>query len=443
MKSKNIRIIVLLTLSTLVLLVLNQFYWIQKDFIFQENLIKIQEENSIRNDELFDTQVTLAIVNVRDKLLSLNAENSGLYLVPVKQITDKYFVASFYDTINPELLKNLLVEQFKAYNIKEVFEYGIYDCFTDSIIFDQYIGLSIEKESLLPVPYDVPLEKWDHDGHYFGVYFPQEPVEFSKKEAFPITLFLSSFAILFVMVIFGYAIIVILKQRKLSEVKTDFINNMTHELKTPIATIKLSSETLLNPKTMTNPDRIKRYAEIIKAENNRLESQVERVLQVAKLEQENIEMNIEAIDIHKVIKHSVEVYKLTVDQREGYIFCDLDASRNIINADKVHLTNIIHNIIDNGIKYSSESPLISIHTENIKNGISIGVSDHGIGMSREHQAHVFEKFYRVPKGSVHDVKGFGIGLFYVKFVVEQHGGKVTLDSQLGHGSTFTIWLPFD
>lgn len=439
MKSKNIRIIVLLALSTLVLLVVNQFYWIQKDFIFQENLLKIQEENSVRNDELFDTQVTLAIVNVRDKLLSLNAETSGLYLEPVKQITDKYFVASFYDTINPNLLKNLLVEQFKAYNIKEVFEYGIYDCFSDSIIFDQYVGLSIDKKSLLPSV--VPIEKWEHDGHYFGVYFPQEPIVFSKKETFPKTLFLSSFAILFVMVIFGYAIIVILKQKKLSEVKTDFINNMTHELKTPIATIKLSSETLLNPNISSSPDRIKRYAEIIKVENNRLESQVERVLQVAKLEQDSIEMNVESIDIHKVIEHSIEVYKLTVDQREGYISCDLDATSHIVSADKVHLTNIIHNIIDNGIKYSKENPLISIHTLNEKKGISIAINDHGIGMTKEQQSHIFEKFYRVPKGSVHDVKGFGIGLFYVKFVVEQHGGRVTVESQLDNGSTFTIWLP--
>ena len=439
MKSKNIRIIVVLTLLTLVLLVVNQLYWIQKDFVFQENLLEIQLENSKRNNELFDTQVTLAIVNVRDRLLSLNSENSGLYLEPVKQITDKYFVASFYDTINPELLKNLLVEEFKAYNIKEVFEYGIYDCFTDSIIFDQYVDLSIDKKSLEPSL--IAIEKWEHDGHYFGVYFPSKPIELSKKETFPKTLFISSMAILFVVIIFGYAIIVILKQKKLSEVKTDFINNMTHELKTPIATIKLSSETLLSPNICSNPERIKRYAEIIKAENNRLESQVERVLQVARLEQNKIEMNVQPVDVHKVILNSIEVYQLTVDQREGYISCDLDAVNYIVNADEVHLTNIIHNIIDNGIKYAKENPMISIQTTNERKCIAIAISDSGIGMTKEQQAHVFEKFYRVPKGSVHDIKGFGIGLFYVKFVVEQHGGRVLVESQEGVGSTFTIWLP--
>jgi two-component system phosphate regulon sensor histidine kinase PhoR len=423
------------------LLVVNQFYWIQKDLAFQENLLEIQEDNNKRNEELFDTRVTLAMVNVRDRLVSLNAENSGLYLDPVKQITKRYFVASFYDTLNPDLLKNLLVEEFKAYNIKEVFEYGIYDCFTDSIIFDQYVDLSLDDKSTITS--SAHIEKWDHDGHYFGVYFPKEELVLSKKAKFPRKLFLSTFAILVVMMIMGYAIIVILKQKRLSEVKTDFINNMTHELKTPIATIKLSSDVLLNPKFSNDTERILRYAGIIKAENNRLESQVERVLQVAQLEQNNIELDINTVNIHEVIKNSVEVYQLTVSQKEGCISCDLDAENYTINADQVHITNIIHNIIDNGIKYAKEKPLISIHTENEKNGVLISIKDNGIGMTKEHMSHVFEKFYRVPKGSVHDVKGFGIGLYYVKFVVEQHGGKVSVQSEVNEGSTFTIWLPLD
>lgn len=441
MKSKNIRIIVVLALATLVMLVLNQFYWVKKDFDFQENLIQIQKENKLRNTDLFDSKVTLAMVNVRDKLLSLNVETSGLYFEPVKKVTENYFVASFYDTINRDLLKNLLVEEFKSLSIQQVFEYGIYDCFSDSIIFDQYVDLSFGETEL--VKSEKPTLKWEHDGHYFGVYFPVEEIEISEVQPFPRTLFLSSFAILIIIMIIGYAIIVILKQKKLSEVKTDFINNMTHELKTPIATIKLSSDVLLRNQTLDDKERIKRYASIIKAENNRLECQVERVLQVAKLEQDNIEMNFTTVNIHDVIRHSVEVYKLTVDQREGYISCDLDAEDYSIEADKVHVTNIIHNIIDNGIKYSKENPLISIQTENRKKGIAISINDNGIGMTKEHLAHVFEKFYRVPKGSVHDVKGFGIGLFYVKFVVEAHGGRVTVESEFGKGSTFTIWLPLE
>lgn len=442
MKSKNIRIIVFLALATLVLLVLNQFYWIKKDFDFQDNIIKIQEENKIQDEALFNTRVTLAIVNVRDKLLSIRPENDKVYLEPVKKISERYFVASFYDTINKDLLKNLLVEEFKSYNIEEVFEYGVYDCFIDSIIFDKYVGLSVKKNNL--IENDVVSKKWNHDGHYFGVYFPKHKVDTSIiKKSFPKTLLLSSLAILIAVVIIGYAILVILKQKRLSEVKTDFINNMTHELKTPIATIKLSSDVLLNPAMLNDKDRLKKYAKIIKSENNRLEGQVERVLQVAKLEQDSIELNFEKVNIHDVIKHSVDVYNITVSEREGYISCDLDAEEHIIMADKVHVTNVIHNIIDNGIKYSKEKPLISIHTETIRKGISISITDNGIGMTKEHKNNIFEKFYRIPKGSVHDVKGFGIGLFYVKFVIEEHGGKIIVDSELGIGSTFTIWLPIE
>lgn len=439
MKSKNIRIIVVLALATLIMLIVNQYYWVKKDFDFQENLIEIQKENKLRNAELFDSKVTLAIVNVRDKLLSLSTENSGLYLEPVKKVTENYYVASFYDTINRNLLKNLLVEEFKYYDIHQVFEYGIYDCFTDSIIFDQYVDLNFDKKEIIES--DISIQKWEHDGHYFGVYFPIKKVVISEVKPFPKSLFLSSFAILVVIVIVGYAIVVILKQKKLSEVKTDFINNMTHELKTPIATIKLSSDVLMRPQIINDKDRVQRYASIINSENNRLESQVEQVLQVAKLEDGKIEMNFTEINIHEVIRHSIDVYKLTVEQREGYISCDLDAQQFKIQGDKVHITNIIHNIIDNGIKYSKENPLISIHTENIKKGISIAINDNGVGIAKEHLTHIFERFYRVPKGSVHDVKGFGIGLFYVKFVVEAHGGKVTVGSEYGKGTTFTIWLP--
>ncbi len=439
MKSRNIRLVVILATVTLILLVINQFYWIQKDSVFQENLIEIQEKNQKQSKELFDTKVTLALVNVRDRLLSLSNESPELYLDPVKQITDEYFVASFYDTLNPDLLRNLLVEEFKAYNIKKVFEYGIYDCFTDSIIFDQYVDLSQDKNSSFE--HSSIIEKWDHDGHYFGVYFPKEKTYLSEKAAFPRSLFLSTFAILLTMIIMGYAIIVILRQKKLSEVKTDFINNMTHELKTPIATIKLSSDVLLNSSSNNNSERIKQFASIIKTENNRLESQVEKVLQVAKLEENKIELSLKKLDLHKIITSAAKVHQVVVQQLEGYVSCDLEAENFMIYADEVHITNIIHNIIDNGIKYSKEQPLISIFTENDKNGISISISDDGIGMTNEQMSHVFEKFYRVPKGSVHDVKGFGIGLFYVKYVIEQHKGKVSVESKKNEGSTFTIWLP--
>ena len=440
MKSKSIRIIIILAVIALVGVLTNHFFWINKEIKIQDNLLNIEQKNIQIEKSQFNNQVTLALVNVRDELLSLNIEASGLYLEPVKQINPNYFVVSFYDTLNPELLKNLLVEQFKEYNIKEVFEYGIYDCFTDSIIFDRYVDLSSGKE--LNNMSGTELEKWNHDGHYFGIYFPERKnTSFSSKENISKSFYISSIVIVFITLIFAYAIVVILKQKRLSEVKTDFINNMTHELKTPISTIGLSSAVLLNKDIHKDPERIHRYAQIIKAENSRLESQVERVLQLAKLDKGEINLKKETINIEQLIKESVEVFRIYAEQNGGTITTSFDLENNSTLADKVHITNIIHNLLDNANKYSPNNPTIDVKAFTLKNGISVSITDNGKGIKKEQQRLIFDKFYRIPTGSVHDVKGFGLGLYYVKQIINQHGGKISVESEINKGSKFTFWLP--
>ena len=440
MNSKSIRIIIILAVIALVGVLTNHFFWINKEIKIQDNLLKIEQKNIQIEKSQFNNQVTLALVNVRDELLSLNIEASGLYLEPVKQINPNYFVVSFYDTLNPELLKNLLVEQFKEYNIKEVFEYGIYDCFTDSIIFDRYVDLSSGKE--LNNMSGTELEKWAHDGHYFGVYFPERKnTSYSTKENISKSFYISSIVIVFITLIFAYAIVVILRQKRLSEVKTDFINNMTHELKTPISTIGLSSEVLLNKDIHKDPDRIHRYAQIIKAENSRLESQVERVLQIAKLDKGEIQLKKESLNLQELIKESAEVFRISVEQNGGTITTVFNLENKSILADKVHLTNIIHNLLDNANKYSPENPTIDVKLFSSNGGVSVSISDNGKGMNKEQQKLIFDKFYRVPTGSVHDIKGFGLGLYYVKQIINQHGGKVSVESEINKGSKFTFWLP--
>ena len=440
MKSKSIRIIIILAVIALVGVLTNHFFWINKEIKIQDNLLNIEQKNIQIEKSQFNNQVTLALVNVRDELLSLNIEASGLYLEPVKQINPNYFVVSFYDTLNPELLKNLLVEQFKEYNIKEVFEYGIYDCFTDSIIFDRYVDLSSGKE--LNNMSGTELEKWNHDGHYFGIYFPERKnTSVSSKENISKSFYISSIVIVFITLIFAYAIVVILKQKRLSEVKTDFINNMTHELKTPISTIGLSSAVLLNKDIHKDPERIHRYAQIIKDENSRLESQVERVLQLAKLDKGEINLKKETINIEQLIKESVEVFRIYAEQNGGTITASFDIKENKLLADKVHVTNIIHNLLDNASKYSPDNPTIDVKAFTLKNGISVSITDNGKGIKKEQQRLIFDKFYRIPTGSVHDVKGFGLGLYYVKQIINQHGGKISVESEINKGSKFTFWLP--
>jgi len=436
--TKNIRIIIFLAILGVVGLIINQVFWVRNAVEIQENTIASQKENLEVKDALFIDQVTLALVEVRDEMISLNKEASGIYLEPVQQITTNYFVVSFYDTLNSDLLENLLVEKFQNFNIKEAFEIGVYDCFTDSVIFDKYVNISsgVVSEATSKEP-----QKWNHDGHYFGVYFPERTEEkVAEIENVSTPLMWSTLIVVLVLFVFMIAIYTILRQKRLSEVKTDFINNMTHELKTPIATISLSSEVLKSDNIADDPDRIKRYAHIISAENSRLESQVERVLQLAKLDKGKIELKNELLSIHEIIEKAIPAVELIVKQKMGEIIVDLSATNDAVFGDKVHLTNVFYNLLDNAVKYSPESPRIKISTVNNTNGILIMVSDKGKGMTKEQLKQVFDKFYRVPTGSVHDVKGFGLGLFYVKEIVEAHTGSVKVNSTLGEGSEFKVTL---
>ncbi len=312
----------------------------------------------------------------------------------------------------------------------------MYDCFNDSIVFGNYVSLGSEEKNL--VVSATKDQKWRQVSHYFGVYFPNKTSYIVNEMDIWIV---STLFLLLVVGFFTYTIWVILKQKKLSEIRTDFINNMTHELKTPISTISLSTEVLENPNITKNPERLSNYAKIIKEETERLKNQVEKVLQMASLDKKKVDFDNEKVDIHDVITNTITGFELILNKNEGKIHSQLKASNNLVKGDKIHLTNIMFNLIDNAIKYSSGQPNIDISTSDHKKGIYIRVKDNGIGMTREQQKHVFEKFYRVPTGDQHDVKGFGIGLNYVRKIIRQHGGKIQLKSQIKSGSTFRVYLP--
>lgn len=440
MKTKNIRLIILFSIVAVIGVIINQYFLVKNALEIHQKTQEIQKKNIQIEREQFDNQVILSLVGVRDELISLNLEAAGAYLDPVKQIANNYFVVSFYDTLNPGLLENLLVNKFTEYNIAEPFEYGIYDCYSDSIIFDKYVDLS--KHEITKSKHKVPQEKWEHDGHYFGVYFPyKEDRKMDKSIDLSSTYLWSTILIAIILVVFLLSIITILKQKRLSEVKTDFINNMTHELKTPIATIALSSEVL--KKGDVDPERLSRYAHIISTENSRLESQVERVLQLAKLENGKIALKKELIDIHELIKKASVTFKLSIEQQQGDLYFDLKANAVKIYADKVHITNVLYNLLDNAVKYCIDEPHIKIETDNFNNGIAIYIHDNGKGMTKDQSRQIFDKFYRVPTGSVHDVKGFGLGLFYVKEIIKAHKGKINVISEINKGSTFQFWLPLE
>jgi len=227
----------------------------------------------------------------------------------------------------------------------------------------------------------------------------------------------------------------------MSEMKTDFINNMTHEFKTPIATISLASDSILSPSILENKDKVTRFINIIKQENKRMLSQVEKVLQMAQIEKENVELKFNAVNLHETIEDAVINAELKIQAKGGTIQTLLLSQNPIIEADQIHISSIINNLLDNAEKYTPERPEIVITTRDVKGGIEFDVSDNGIGMTKDALKLIFEKFYRVHTGNVHDVKGFGLGLSYVKAMVDAHHGKIFVKSEPGKGSIFTIYLP--
>lgn len=241
---------------------------------------------------------------------------------------------------------------------------------------------------------------------------------------------------------FAYTIQVIFFQKKVGEMKSDFINNMTHEFKTPIATISLAADSITSPMISGNVDKVRRFAEIIKQENKRMNKQVEKVLQMAVIDKNDFQLKMTDINLHEVINQAVANATLQVEKRAGAVSTNLAASKPIVQGDMTHITNIVHNLLDNANKYSPERPDISVHTRNITNGVEVTIKDQGIGMTKEALKHIFDKFYRVHTGNRHDVKGFGLGLSYVKAMVNAHNGQIAVKSEPGKGSSFILFFPF-
>ncbi|MBQ5575673.1 MAG: HAMP domain-containing histidine kinase, partial [Bacteroidales bacterium] len=246
-----------------------------------------------------------------------------------------------------------------------------------------------------------------------------------------------------IIAIFLSTLIIILRQKKLHEMKTDFVNNMTHELKTPIASISLASQMLKDPAIAKNEQSFSNISSIIEEESKRLGFQVERVLQMAALERGKTILKTKEICLNDIIRKVVKTFDLKLKAKDGAITCKYGAKDDLIEGDEVHITNIITNLLDNALKYTEIKPDLKITTANVKNGVEFTVSDNGIGISRENQKRIFEQFFRVHTGNIHNVKGFGIGLSYVKKIVDAHHGTIKIKSDLGRGTTFTVFLPFD
>jgi len=341
--------------------------------------------------------------------------------------------------LNMNLLDSILMMELGNKGINTFFEYGIYNPGRQRFSQQRTGGFSKE---LLEKGYAFNLFPTDLfiTPEYFLIYFPYQKSFILTRMWVMLTV--SFLLIVLIVFSFVYAISTILKQRKLSEMKNDFINNMTHEFKTPVSTIALACEALQDKQIEKSPQLYSTYINIINEENKRLGSIAENVLQTAIIDKGRLKLKLEDIDIHKLINQSCQNFELQIKRQNATISIQLKASQPMIFGDAVHLGNVFNNLLDNALKYTQLLPDIRIKTENFENGIKISITDNGIGIHKSNHKRIFDRLYRVPLGNLHNVKGFGLGLSYVKTIVDMHGGKVEVESEIKKGSTFIVYLPF-
>ncbi|MDR0969206.1 MAG: HAMP domain-containing histidine kinase [Lentimicrobiaceae bacterium] len=342
-------------------------------------------------------------------------------------------------SIDPLYIDSLIAVELKQHGVNTKYEMGIFSPLTNSMLFQKtgYYPQELLNEAFI---YDMfPVLATPHHAEKLLLYFPNEK-RFVLKQIWDI-LGISGFLIAIIVLCFATTIFTIIRQKKLSEMKNDLINNMTHEFKTPISTISLACQALADKDIQKTEGLYETYISMIAEENRRLGTMAEQILLSAVMEKGEMIFNKEVVDIDQIIQECYVAEKLAVTQKGGTIRCDLNAKQTLIYGDKMHLKNVILNLLDNAIKYANGTPKIAIQTRNIPHAIEVSVQDNGPGISKANQKRIFEKLYRVPTGNIHNVKGFGLGLNYVKNIVEEHGGFVHLNSESKNGSTFFIRLP--
>lgn len=354
------------------------------------------------------------------------------------------------ERISPDNLNSFLEQELMDRGVEIDYNFGVFSRAKNSfvIIDDHYVVEDATPKEFLPGYENL------YNSKYYVTLFPKEQpnpgflmIHFPGKASVVWGDVWKNLlgSILFTGIIlfsFIYTILVIFRQKKLSEMKTDFINNMTHEFKTPIATISLAADSITSPIIAGNTNKVKRFAGIIKQENRRMNAQVEKVLQMAAIDKRDFNLSMTEVDLHEIINTAVENIGLQVEKKDGKAYAELNAKNSIVQGDVTHISNMINNLLDNANKYSPEKPEISVHTRNAANGVEVTIKDKGIGMTKEARKHIFDKFYRVHTGDIHDVKGFGLGLSYVKAMMTAHKGTIDVKSELGKGSSFILFFPY-
>lgn len=420
----NIRLfntIIILAFVALLGVVVMQVYWVR-------NAIELKEEQ-------FDNSVRIAMKSVLNRLLEDHTDSAIKQLNSTHPcVNEKKEVA---DVISPKVLDSLISAEMQCMRVGDAYEYMIYNRSNHRLVMG---NARLFVDELFISEHQQSIEALFSPGdYYFSMYFPRK----SQQVIFQLSVWmlLSALFLLAVIIGFWYTVNTVIKQKKISEMKNDFINNLTHEFKTPMATINLASEMLSKPMVLQNQDKAQSYARVIHHENERLQHQVEQILQIALLDRNEIQLQPNHFDICELLADLIEGFNIRAEDVGGKITLKSPGNEVYIKGDRLHLAQLFSNLIDNALKYNDKIPQIQIEVSRDEENVKVAVIDNGIGISATDIGLIFKNFYRVHTGNIHDVKGFGIGLYYVEKVAKLHGGKVQVESELHKGSTFVVQLP--
>ena len=418
--------------------ILEENFKLPNDFFDNDSLVykRVSSKRDFFQSKLIKG-VDDAFTSVDEKRFSYTSRLSS---VDKLQISEVFKSVRSREPINKRInnreLKNIIKKELAKRDIKLDFKYGVYS--KDGLATKLKSGYyTINKKESYPYPL---LQKTEEEvGYDLYITFPSKNDHILS--GISSILLLSLFFIFIIIIAFSSSLYQLIRQKKISEIKTDFINNMTHEFKTPIATINLALDSIKNPKIINDNSKVMRYVKMIRDENKRMHSQVENVLRISRLEKNQIEISKETIEMHDLIEDAITHVSLLIKDRKGTINTHFQAITSEAEANQFHLTNVVVNMLENALKYSDGAPKIDVYTESTNKYFIFKIKDEGIGMSKNVQKYVFDKFYREQKGNIHNVKGHGLGLAYVKEIVEKHHGTVFVESEKGKGSIFTVKLP--
>jgi two-component system phosphate regulon sensor histidine kinase PhoR len=400
-------------------IIITQTYWVRKAYQLQE--------------KEFELKTNLALRNVASNIAELKHIQLPIYS-PVEQISPDFYIVQINVQVEKEVLAHFLQASFTRQNITTNFWYGLYDCMSDTVQYAAYINMQGNVIDDIPSASFKKLKKLNY---HFAVYFPNRKHFLSQQLSVWIV---STIVLIFILILLTYLLFIILKQKRLSEIQKDFVNNMTHEFKTPLASIQLSADVLKNPTILHNEQRLLNYATIISTEAKRLSHQVERVLQMAQGNKGEIQLSKSLFVWQTLIKETLSSFDQAIALKRATINLGLPTAPISYFGDQLHLRNCISNLIDNALKYTETDPVITISI-GISQQLRIAVEDNGIGINKNDQKLLFKKFYRVNTGNIHNVKGFGLGLSYVRLIINAHNGRIECESDLGKGTKFVIHLP--